>query len=137
MNKLNYLFLIEDDLEDVLLFRDAALYVDPNIKIAHAATCPAAVDALKNSLVLPDLIILDYNLPGTNGKECLQQLKSIANIKDIPVIFFSTTDCPTTKSDMIKLGAFDFFTKPMRFSELIRFVNNLVKGEVTGLRHQL
>jgi DNA-binding response OmpR family regulator len=132
VNKATYLFLIEDDKDDVMLFRDAAYYADPKVRIDHAPSCPVAIEMLEDNLVLPDMIVLDYNLPGINGKECLKKLRSLAHLKDVPVIFFSTTDNPFTKDEMKKSGAVDFVTKPPRFADLVKFVSNLVKGVSTS-----
>jgi PleD family two-component response regulator len=69
--------------------------------------------------ILPDLILLDINMPDIDGFEAIQRLKSLRHLSRIPVIFLSGK---SDKSSIIKglsLGAADFMTKPFTDTELI------------------
>jgi putative two-component system response regulator len=65
--------------------------------------------------VMPDLILLDIEMPDMDGLEALKLLKENIKFKNIPVIFLTGLTDPATEAYGIELGAVDFVTKP--FSE--------------------
>ena len=136
MQKIRYIFLIEDDHEDILILKEALKDVNTNIHFDYAYNYDLAIGKLLNSIVQPDIILLDYNLPLLNGRECLQQLKELDKLKDIPVAFFTTSDCPKTKAEMIRLGAADFYTKPVLYKDLVKFLTDLTAGKLINIRFE-
>lgn len=76
--------------------------------------------ALKRvSLRQPDLILLDLMMPGMNGCEVCQQLKSNPEWREIPVIFLSAADDKDLIVRALDSGGVDYITKPFNQSELI------------------
>ena len=65
----------------------------------------------------PDLILLDVMLPGMNGIDFLRHIKT--SWPNIPVLMLSATEQISTVVDAIKLGAFDYLTKPIIGEELL------------------
>ena len=61
----------------------------------------------------PDLILLDVLMPGMNGHEVCQQLKSDPLTANIPVIFITAKDSAADESQCLNEGAVDFITKPV------------------------
>jgi CheY-like chemotaxis protein len=57
------------------------------------------------SVCRPDIILLDLNLPGTDGREVLSELKSDASLKDIPIIIMTTSNDPKDIEKCYQLGA--------------------------------
>jgi len=70
--------------------------------------------------VFPDLILLDVEMPGTNGYEAMQKLRENEAYKDIPVIFLSAMDDAESEIEGLNLGAVDYIHKPFISSILIR-----------------
>jgi DNA-binding response OmpR family regulator len=70
--------------------------------------------------VFPDLILLDVEMPETNGYEAMQKLKAHEAYKDIPVIFLSAMDDAQSEIEGLSLGAVDYIHKPFIGSVLIR-----------------
>jgi DNA-binding response OmpR family regulator len=64
-----------------------------------------------------DLIVLDILMPGKNGLELLQEIRSNANHQDVAVVVLSAAD-KATKYRSLKLGAIDFIDKPVDPDEL-------------------
>ena len=62
--------------------------------------------------IKPDLILLDIEMPGTNGFEALIKIKNNYLYMDIPVIFLTNHGDPDTETRGFELGAVDFITKP-------------------------
>ncbi|MGL1893428.1 MAG: response regulator [Spirochaetaceae bacterium] len=77
-------------------------------------------DALESaSEQLPDLILLDIMMPGMDGFEVCEKLKSNVKTKDIPVVFLTAMGELKDKTKGFKLGAVDFITKPFEILEVI------------------
>jgi CheY-like chemotaxis protein len=66
----------------------------------------------------PDLIILDLNLPGTDGREVLATIKQSKALKQIPVVVFSTSSNPKDIEACYQSGANSYLLKPMNINEL-------------------
>ncbi len=73
----------------------------------------------------PDLVLLDIMLPGANGIEILQQVKKQA--PDTPVIMMSAQGDLEVAIDSLKLGAIDYFSKPLDFPKLGNAIKNALE----------
>jgi DNA-binding response OmpR family regulator len=72
-----------------------------------------------------DLIVLDYNLPGLNGREIIRKLR--ANGSTIPIIMLTVHSELTEKIDILNIGADDYLTKPFSFSELLARIKAILR----------
>ena len=122
-----HILLVEDNEGDILLTTEA--FEDAKIitQLSVVRDGQAAIDFLtkqhKFSMVeLPDLILLDINLPKKNGHEVLRIIKEDENLKHIPVIMLTTS---TFKKD-IKLANENlvnyYLTKPINIKEFLNAV---------------
>lgn len=68
---------------------------------------------------LPDLILLDVQMPGMDGFEACTQLKSDPLTADIPVIFITAATTVESKVKGLSLGAVDYVTKPFQHEEVL------------------
>ncbi|BAY31606.1 multi-sensor hybrid histidine kinase [Nostoc carneum NIES-2107] len=73
---------------------------------------------------VPDLILLDVNMPEMNGYEVCQQLKIIEKTRNIPIIFISALDDIKDKVKAFELGAQDYITKPFKELEVLARIKN-------------
>jgi signal transduction histidine kinase len=81
---------------------------------------PSGAIALKAvSTYLPELILLDINMPGMNGFEVCEKLKADEQSKDIPVIFISALNETLDKVRAFSVGGVDYITKPFQFEEVL------------------
>ena len=67
---------------------------------------------------LPDLILLDINMPGMDGFEVCQKLKEDVRFRDVPVIFISALSEALDKVKAFSTGGVDYVTKPFQFPEV-------------------
>ncbi|MFE1747114.1 EAL domain-containing protein [Coleofasciculus sp. H7-2] len=117
MNNLNNeLILIVDDLPNnlKLLF---SLLKESGFKVLVAKDGESAIEKLKE--VSPDLILLDVIMPGIDGFETCDRLKSSVATKDIPVIFMTALTDSVDKVKGLSLGAVDYITKPFQQEEVL------------------
>ncbi|MBD2168288.1 response regulator [Calothrix membranacea FACHB-236] len=73
---------------------------------------------------VPDLILLDVNMPEMNGYEVCQQLKLLEQTRNIPIIFISALDDLKDKVKAFELGAQDYITKPFKELEVLARIKN-------------
>jgi len=76
---------------------------------------------------LPDLILLDIQMPDLNGYEVCRILKSNDTTKDIPVMFMTASTDDKSIDKAYKVGAVDYITKPIKKMELLARVNTQLR----------
>ncbi len=77
--------------------------------------------------LLPDVVLLDIDIPQIDGFETLRELKADPSTHDIPVIFISGMVDTDTKVRGLELGAIDFIAKPFDIAELKARVRSAVR----------
>ena len=75
----------------------------------------------------PSLIVLDLNLPGTDGREVLAELKQDRDLKTIPVVIFSTSSNPKDIDACYRYGISGYLVKPMDTNRLDRLVKTFLE----------
>jgi two-component system, response regulator len=73
----------------------------------------------------PALVLLDLNLPGTDGREVLEAIKNNPDLRDIPVIILTTSSDINDIDQCYKEGANSYLTKPINFNAYIEAVQHL------------
>jgi CheY-like chemotaxis protein len=134
MKKDVFCFLIDDDADDRDIFAMALEQIDPSIKFEYAMSGKEGIEKLKEKKghFLPDYIFLDLNMQIMDGKECLQELKKIAHVADIPVIIYSTTLNENVIYDTLQMGAFDHIEKPSKLGTLKYYLNRVISPLLTA-----
>lgn len=103
----------------------------------EARTFATGEDLLEALTVPPDLVLLDIMLPGIGGVETLKQIKK--RYPDLPVIMLSAQGKVDVAIETLKIGATDYFSKPVDFAKLEISVKNAIQThdlsrEVSRLR---
>jgi chemotaxis family two-component system response regulator Rcp1 len=127
-----HILLVDDNEGDILLTREALEEASIINKISIAYDGMEAINFLKKrppfgNNPLPDLILLDINLPKMDGKEVLSIIKSDPDLKRIPVIMLTTS---SSEKDI--LASYDnyancYITKPVdldRFIDVVRTIED-------------
>jgi len=79
--------------------------------------------ALKAGRPLPDLVLLDIDMPDMDGYEIINQLKQTKDFKDIPVIFVTAKSGSENELKGLSLGAVDYVCKPFFIPLLLKRIN--------------
>jgi len=74
----------------------------------------------------PDLVISDIVMPGMNGWELCETLRTIPSTKAVPFLFLSTLDQTPDKLLALRLGADDYLTKPFHLDAILTKVQQLI-----------
>ncbi|WP_439504358.1 response regulator [Sediminibacterium sp.] len=120
MSKLkpSHVLLVEDNEGDILLTTEALEDRALADKITVIRDGKLAIEfldnlALNNSNTLPDIILLDINLPRKNGHQVLHHIKASPILKKIPVIMFTTSSSEKDITESYNNHANCFITKPI------------------------
>ena len=80
--------------------------------------------------LLPDLVVMDLNLPGLNGWEATRRLKSQPETRHIPVLVLTAHTSDKSRDQAFAAGCDDYETKPIDFSALLQKIQALLsRGE--------
>ena len=130
------LLLVEDEASQQVI-------LDYNLKSAGYETVQASDGYQALQLIdkeLPDLILLDWMLPGVSGIEICRQLKARKDTREIPIIMLSARSEEVDKVRGLETGADDYMQKPYGIQELLARIKlqlKRVRPATTGveLRH--
>lgn len=76
------------------------------------------------------LIVMDINIPFTNGVRAVRQMKEMAEQSNTPVIFITASRLPSLRDQALSLGAAGFFEKPYEPAELMARIRELLGDPV-------
>ena len=129
--------LVVDDEKNIRLTLDMVL-VGAGYGVLQAPSAEDGLELLKNPARPVDLVILDLKLPGMNGLDALKQIRQDDAIKDVPVIVISGHATVHDAVLAIKLGATDFFEKPLnRDRVLVSVDKNYDDRQLASRVHQM
>ncbi|HET6252753.1 MAG TPA: response regulator [Puia sp.] len=108
------ILLVDDDIDDRLIFAELLSATDPDARLTFAENGLEMVDLLEKTTEpdLPDMIILDQNMPKMTGKESLVFLKESQRYRHIPTFIYSTYQVRDFYQECLQLGAQDVLAKP-------------------------
>jgi len=104
-----------------------------NFNVLEAADVAQAQAILDDTL--PDLILLDWMLPGITGDEWTRRLKSNDNYRDLPIILLTAKGEEADKIRGLDIGADDYVTKPFSPKELVSRIKAVLRR--SGKIHDL
>lgn len=106
----------------------------------HVECASSGEEALEFiNTTIPDIIILDINMPNMNGRETFERIKKIDGCSGIPVVFLTSYDDEDTELELFRAGAMEFVSKPFipeimkeRIRRLIELTNlqNVLQDEI-------
>lgn len=120
------ILLVDDDAVDRELFIDAVNTTQWKGLVAEAENGEQAISILTSATALPDLIILDLNMPIKDGRNTLKELKAHDKFKSIPVCILSTSSAQFDVAAAYDSGVNLFLVKPFDYTQLKEMVHNLV-----------
>ena len=126
------LLLVEDNPGDVKLTREALREAGVANNLTVARDGQEALQVLTagpgfENRVLPDLVLLDLNLPKLSGHEVLKRVKSDERLKSIPVVVLSTSNAARDISTSYQSHANCYITKPVDYDRFIELIQGLLQ----------
>lgn len=129
-NRSTRILLVEDNIGDARLTREALVDCAVACEIVHVRDGIEAMSFLRQEppyeeAQLPDLILLDLNMPRMDGREFLAQMRQDARLTRIPVIVLTTSESRNDIESSYDLGANAYLIKPVDFSSFEQTVRVL------------
>ena len=128
------ILVVDDDPDDHLILLEYFRDTGNESFVKFLENGQKAIDYLntvQDEATLPNLIVLDLNMPILNGTQTLLQIKRDARLKGIPVIIFSTSDNDNERRKCLSFGALDYVVKPITYDEgltmIEKFNSHIVK----------
>ncbi len=120
---MNVLF-IEDDMIETMKLQRAISKFDTKHQITEAKNGEEALDILKNT-PLPDIILLDLNMPRMSGIEFLNILKGDERLKYLPTIILTTSENRTDLLKCFEIGIAGYIIKPLKYEDYEKKLNKV------------
>lgn len=122
--------LIEDNSDDAALTMRALKQAKVRNRVRLAVTGVEALAMLRREgryveAPRPDLILLDLNLPGKDGREVLAEIKADEQLRHIPVVVVTGSRAPADVVQTYRLHANAYVTKPIDTQEFLEAVNSI------------
>jgi two-component system cell cycle response regulator DivK len=117
--------IIEDNDKNMKLARD--VLQNKGYKTLEAVTGEEGVKLAKDNI--PDLVLMDIQLPGINGIDAFKQLRADPKTARIPVIALTASVTPTDRSAITAAGFDAFVGKPINLKEFLETVKRFAEGK--------
>ncbi|WP_080239360.1 response regulator [Spirosoma rigui] len=141
-----HILLVDDDEDDRYLTREAFHQHYPKSRISFAEDGEDLLDFLNYRgryvgavHTLPELILLDLNMPRKDGREVLREIKADDQFRHIPIVVLTTSDAKDDIETSYYNGANSFITKPptfQRLSEVTKAIGQYWFSVVTVCEHE-
>ncbi len=127
------ILLVEDNEMDVELIMDAFKEARLNNKIQVARDGSEALLYLfgeekyadRKQYPLPDIVLLDLNMPGVDGHEVLRRIKNAEKLKRLPVIILTSSKDEGDRAMSYDNGANSYLVKPVSFDRFLKVVKQV------------
>lgn len=128
------ILLADDDIDDRFFFDKALKEIKVSSNLVTVSNGELLMKYLSEQLQqLPDILFLDLSMPRKTGFECLAEIKDNEQLKDLPVIIFTTSFTrgidfeDNLKKTFSKMGAEGYIRKPGDFEELKEVIHQTLQ----------
>lgn len=122
---MSVVLIVEDNEKNMKLARD--ILQAKGYQTVEAVTGEEGVALAKERI--PDLVLMDIQLPGINGIEAFRQIRAEPATAKVPVAALTASVTPTDRSLITAAGFDAFISKPINLKEFVETVKRLVEGQ--------
>lgn len=106
--------IVEDNEINIMILEN--MLTSKNYRFRTFLNGEKAIEHAENEM--PDIILLDINLPGKNGFEICTEIKKNPKLREIPIVFISALNNVADKIEAFRCGGVDYITKPFNIEEV-------------------
>jgi len=121
------LLLAEDNVSDVGFFQHFLDQNDTPVDLTVVSDGVAALEFLNSELPLPDLVVLDINMPRMNGFEVLKQIRETETLQSLPVVILTSSALDEDIHRASLLRATQYLGKPFEIGGYVEVVDQILK----------
>ena len=131
MNKL--IVLAEDDTDDQDMVREIVGVINSDLNLKIFNDGESLIESMRELPKgnLPNLIVLDQNMPRLKGSDAIGHLKQISGFENIPVVIYTTYHDSKFAETCKKMNV-ELFQKPDTFSDFSKLIGGLIDRYVNG-----
>ena len=118
--------LIEDDMIEVMKLNRTISSLNLKHKIIEANNGEDALEVLQKKEELPDIILLDLNMPKINGIEFLNILKNDSVLRYLPTIILKTSNNQKDLLECYKIGIAGYVLKPLKYEDYVSKIEKVL-----------
>ena len=132
-----HILVAEDNPADVFLIREALAENGVHYTLESVDNGEKAVERISRfgndpDAELPQLIVLDLNLPRLDGTEILRVVRQNAALREVPVVILTSSDSPQDRVSTARLGATMYLRKPSNLDDFLKIGADLKRIIVSG-----
>ncbi|MBC3787035.1 response regulator [Spirosoma utsteinense] len=121
----NWVFIVDDDEDDRFLVQQVFNQQSPDSQLKTLSNGAELLETLAESVRLPNLILLDLNMPVMSGLETLERVRQNPAYESVPIVILTTSDQAIDRQVASRLRANGFITKPPTIKQYNEVVLNL------------
>jgi two-component system, cell cycle response regulator len=118
MEEMKKIIVVDDNIENLTALKDT---LKDKYEVYPSPSASKMFELLEH--IMPDLILLDVEMPEMNGYEAVKKLKSVEKYKSIPFMFLTIRDDIKSEMNGLDLGAIDYIHKPFVSPLLLQRIN--------------
>lgn len=124
------IFYADDDEDDLIFFNDAVEKIaskqQESIQLHIHRNGERLLETIKSNTIEKGVVFLDINMPRKSGFQLLEEIRNTSEIKQLPVIIYSTSYDEESIQISHNLGANYYVVKPYNFDDLIQMICDIV-----------
>jgi CheY-like chemotaxis protein len=126
MAKYLKILLVEDNLIELMKMKRTVSFLKLEHQITEAKNAEVALEILEDNNHLPDLILLDLNMPKISGIEFLSILKNREEFSNIPTVILTTSNNQKDLEECYRIGVSGYILKPLKYDEYISKIEKVL-----------
>lgn len=125
--KLKHILIVDDS---PVTLRSVKSLLDKKYRISVATSGDMAIKSMQRNL--PDLVLLDYEMPGCDGRETLEMIRSDEEMKEVPVMFLTGVADKQHIAAVLQLNPVGYLLKPVEKEKLMEAIEAVFSGDSCG-----
>lgn len=117
------ILLVDDDRDEIGILSEAIEMAGIDSKCQWAKGAENAYEIVRQ--YVPDLILVDYNMPGINGMSCMRNIREIVGNADVPILLYSTYIDHAMRKEALSTGANGCIQKTFSVTDLGKALRSL------------
>ncbi len=126
MEKILKVLLVEDNLIEIMKMKRTISLLKLKHTIYEAKNGEEALQLLEDRSNIPDIILLDLNMPKINGIEFLKIIKANDDLKHIPTIILTTSSNQKDLLECYRTGMSGYVLKPLKYEDYVKKIETVL-----------